>query len=446
MKTKVSKAFLVFFVMLMAAFTANAQKGVEDGSKYGHGEDSIRALQNLSMYKQFYRQKSYKDAIKPWRIVFNEAPKISKNMYIHGVNMYKIFYKNSKSVEERKKYVDSMMMVYDQRIKYWNNKGKLLARKGVDLNNLAPERRKEAYDLLHESVDLLGNSVPGFALNELMQASLSLYKDDQISKDEMVSNFALCSDILDKQIKNCTSSKKRELKEKILSNVELIFTKSGAADCESLTPLLTQRFNEKPEDLENLKNIVSLLRTFDCESSDIFQQSAESLYKLEPTANAAYSLARVFLKKENWDKTISYYEEAINNEEDSITKARYNRELAEIVLAANRGPAKAAQHAFQSLKYEPGNGKSYLIIGRAYANAKNIGENKFENSTKFWAAVDMFYKAKSVDPSVSGEADKLIATYSKYFPNKEDAFFYNVTEGSTYKVKGWINKSTKARF
>ncbi len=446
MKTKVSKTFLVFFIMLMTAFTATAQKGVEDGSKYGHGEDSIRALQNLSMYKQFYRQKSYTDAIKPWRIVFNEAPKISKNMYIHGANMYKIFYQKSKSSEERKKYVDSIMMVYDQRIKYWNSKGELLARKAVDLNNLDPTRKKEAYDMLQESLDILGNSIPDFALNELMQISLSLYNDDELTKDDMVSNFALCSDIIDKQIKNCTSAEKRKLKEKIMSNVELIFTKSGAADCETLTPLLTQRYNEKPNDRENLKNIVSLLRTFDCESSDIFQQSAESLYKIEPTANAAYSLARVFLKKRDWGKSISYYEEAINNEEDSLTKARYNRELAEIILAADRSPAKAVSHARQSLKYEPNNGKAYLIIGRAYANAKDIGENKFENNTKYWAAVDMFHKAKAVDSSISGEADKLIATYSKYFPNKEDAFFYNVTEGSTYKVKGWINKTTKARF
>lgn len=446
MKTNVSRTLLVIAMMLIGAVSASAQKGVEDGSKYGHGKDSIRALQNLSMYKQFYKQKSYNDAIKSWRIVFNEAPKISKNMYIHGVNMYKIFYKKSKSADERKKFVDSILMVYDQRIEYFGHKGSLLARKGVDLNNMDPSRRKEAYDMLHQSIDILGNKTPDFALNELMQASLSLYKDEVITKDEMVNNFSLCSDIVDKQIEACTDPTKRERAETVKANVELIFTKSGAADCETLTPLLTEKYNEKPEDVENLKKIVGLLRTFDCESSDIFQQSAESLYKLEPNANAAYSLARVFLKKRDWDKAIDYYTEAVDNEEDSLTKARYNRELAEILLAAERSPAKAVSHALQSLKYEPGNGKAYLIIGQAYANAKNFGENKFEARTVYWVAVDMFYKAKTIDPSVEGEANKLIGTYSQYFPNKEDAFFYNVTEGSTYQVKGWINRTTTARF
>ena len=231
-----------------------------------------------------------------------------------------------------------------------------------------------------------------------------------------------------------------------MSNVELIFTKSGAATCESLIPLLTKRFEKKPEDLENLKKIVGLLRNFDCEESDIFEKSAESLYELEPSANSAYSLARVFLKKENWGKAINYYEEAIKRESDTITLARYNKELADILLAADRSPVKAVQHARAALNYNPDDGNPYLTIGRAYANAKDFGENKFEANTKYWAAVDMFYRAKSVDPSVGGKADKLINTYSKYFPDKEEAFFYNVTEGSNYTVGGWINHTTKVRF
>ncbi len=446
MKTKVTKIVLVFLITLLSLPALMAQKGVEDGSKYGHGEDSIRALQNLSMYKQFYKQKSYNDAIVPWRIVFNEAPKISKNMYIHGVNMYKIFYKNSKSAEEREKFVDTIMMIYDQRMEYFNSKGYLTARKGVDLGNLSPKRAKEAYDLLHEAVELMDKQTPGFVFNEMMQNALKLYNDDVISEDEMVNNFALASKILDYQMKDADNLKKRERYEKIMNNVELIFTKSGAATCESLIPLLSKRFEEEPQDLENLKKIVDLLRNFDCEESDLFEKSAENLYQLEPSANSAYSLARVFLKKKNWDKTISYYEEAIKRETDDITLARYNKELADIVLVADKSPLKAVKHARAALKHNPNDGSPYLTIGRAYANAEGFGENKFEANTKYWAAVDMFYKAKSVDSSVAGKADKLIETYSQYFPDKEEAFFYNVTEGASYTVGGWINHTTKVRF
>lgn len=440
---KAKSNLLVIVMMIFAISTSMAQKGVEDGSKYGHGEDSIRALQNLSMYKQFYKQKSYKDAMKSWRVVFNEAPLISKNMYIHGVNMYKMKYQKAKTWDLREKYVDTIMMIYDQRMKYFNE-DELLARKGVDLNNLSKTRKKEAYDMLHSAVEQMENETPEFAINELMQAALSLYKDEKITADQMVNDFALSSDIVDHQIKNATGKDKETLI-KIQQNVELIFINSGAATCETLVPLLTDKFEKAPKDIDNLKKTVGLLRKFDCEDSDVYEKSAVNLYELEPSANSAYGISRVFLKKENWEKAVFYYEEATKLEEDSLTKARYHKELAEVLLAANMSPVKAVQSAREALRYNPKDGSPYITIGRAYANA-NIGENKFEKSTKFWAAVDMFYKAKAVDSSQTDAANKLIGTYSQYFPNKEEAFFYNITEGATYTVPGWINHTTKVRF
>ena len=38
---------------MVTAMSAFAQKGVEDGSRYGHGEDSINALRNISIYVVF---------------------------------------------------------------------------------------------------------------------------------------------------------------------------------------------------------------------------------------------------------------------------------------------------------------------------------------------------------------------------------------------------------
>lgn len=435
--------FLVVIIMILAISSSMAQKGVEDGSKYGHGEDSIRALTNLSLYKQFYKQKSYNDAIKSWRVVFNEAPIISKNMYIHGVNMYKIKYKNAKTWDLREKYVDTIMMIYDQRYKYFQE-SEIIARKSVDLNNLTKNRKKEAYDLLLKTLEQMGDETPEYAINELMRAALSLFKDDKITATEMVNNFAMSSDIVDHQIKNASGSEKDKLN-KVQQNVELIFINSGAATCETLVPLLTDKFDKAPNDLENLRKTVGLLRKFDCESSDVYEKSAVNLYKVDPSANSAYGISRVYLKKENWDKAIHYYQEAIKLEQDSLTKARYHKELAEVLLAANKSPIQAVQNAREALKYNPKDGTPYITIGRAYANSK-IGENKFEKSTKYWAAVDMFYKAKAVDPSIADAANKLINTYSQYFPSKEEAFFYNVTEGTTYTVPGWINLTTKVRF
>ena len=73
------------------------------------------------------------------------------------------------------------------------------------------------------------------------------------------------------------------------------------------------------------------------------------------------------------------------------------------------------------------------------------GDNEFEKSCVFWAAVDKFARAKSVDPTLSDEASDLVSKYSEYFPNVEDAFFYGFENGQEYTVGCWINERTTVR-
>lgn len=64
----------------------------------------------------------------------------------------------------------------------------------------------------------------------------------------------------------------------------------------------------------------------------------------------------------------------------------------------------------------------------------------------YWVAVDKFVKAKSVDPSCAGEANGLIARYSKYFPEDKEIFMHpDINKGSSYTVGGWIGESTIVR-
>ena len=68
------------------------------------------------------------------------------------------------------------------------------------------------------------------------------------------------------------------------------------------------------------------------------------------------------------------------------------------------------------------------------------------NKSVFWVAVDKFQKAKMVDPDVTEDANKLIASYSKYFPTKEEIFdLPELHEGESFTVAGWIRESTTCR-
>ena len=88
-----------------------------------------------------------------------------------------------------------------------------------------------------------------------------------------------------------------------------------------------------------------------------------------------------------------------------------------------------------------------MLIGKLYASSGPLcgPGTGFDSQVVTWPAIDMFKKAKQVDPSVATEANKLIDTYTQYMPSKEDIFSRTMKEGSTYKVGCWINRNTTVR-
>lgn len=49
------KMFTMLCALSLGTTAAFAQKGVEDGSRFGHGEDSLRCLQNISIYSEYVK-------------------------------------------------------------------------------------------------------------------------------------------------------------------------------------------------------------------------------------------------------------------------------------------------------------------------------------------------------------------------------------------------------
>ena len=97
------------------------------------GNDSISCITNLSLFREYYKQKNYDDALNPWRWVYRNCPKSSGNIYKNGPSIIKAAMK--KDSENRDLYVDTLMQIYDQRIQYFGKEGFVLGRKGSDLIN-----------------------------------------------------------------------------------------------------------------------------------------------------------------------------------------------------------------------------------------------------------------------------------------------------------------------
>ena len=199
-----------------------------------------------------------------------------------------------------------------------------------------------------------------------------------------------------------------------------------------------------------MKKITKILANKECTKSELFEKASEALYALEPSASAAYNLAKLNLKKEKPDLDLAakYYEEAYSQEKDTALLSKYYYEAA-LVESARGVKQKSRTLARKAISVKPDYGDAYVLIAKLYASTTSCGKNSFLSSFVFCAAIDKLVKAIKVDSSVSAEANKLIASYSKYLPDSGEAMM----QGKEYSKAGvpitvgcWINESTTLRF
>jgi tetratricopeptide (TPR) repeat protein len=437
--------FLSTGLLVVLAITAFGQKGIEDGSKYGHGEDSVRCVINMSLYREYVKQGNFAPAIAPWQIVYSECPRATKYIYIDGVKMITDAIEKETDATNKKLLVDSLMNVYNNRIKYFGQLGYVLGRKGVDFNKYSentPENLKIAYDLLKKSIETERLQSGAQELFTFMQVSKDLFTAKSIEGSQVVADYGFASDLIDQNLKKQPSDGNMI---KAKEAVDQIFESSGAASCDDLVPYYTQKFKETPEDKEFLKKAASLLSATKCSNAEIYFNILNKLYTIEPTLDVVYELANLNRIKENYSEASKLYKQAIDLQEDNLIKSRYYIELGDLTRREGNFPL-ARTYALNAIENDPTSGVAYMLIGHIYAGAsKSCSDDEFEQKTVFWAAVDKFAKAKTVDPNLTEQADELIATYKPHFPDTENIFFYGLKEGGSYTIKCWINETTVVR-
>ncbi len=427
---------------LLAALslTASAQKGVETGTPFGRGDDSLRCLRNTSLYSTYYDNKDYNMAVQFWRPVFNECPGSSKNTYIKGEAMYKDFYRKSGN----KAYIDTLMMVLDQRTRYFNEAAANNLRKSIALYELGgndPVLAKKSFDLIKEVVRTSPQSLDHTYSTLYMAVAAKCFSLNVIESPEVISAYTEAMSAINPQILNKPDDARYLNARK---NIDAVFKSSGAADCQSLENIFTLGVDANPADTAMLRKVSTLLSEAGCKDSELYFKVTTLLYDFGRTSASATQLAEMNMARKKYTEAEKYYSEAIGLETDPLTKSSLLTKLATLDLTSDNKPA-ARDFAKTAYSLDNKNGNALFIIAESYAGAR-IGES-FDNQTVYWVVVDYLIRARNTDPSLKEQADERIAIYSRLFPTKEEAFFRSlVDEGASYQVGGWVNETTTVRF
>lgn len=442
MKTKDLKIILLTALTLLFVLPAFSQTGMEDGSKYGKGQDSINCIKNLSLYKEFFKHNNYKDAIGPWRVVFGSCPAASERMYVQGITMYRKLIESSSNPEVKEGLIDTMLLIYDRRIQYFGGEGNVLGREGIDLLRYRRsdiESVEQAYNMMKKSIEIQKNKSRDAVMVTFISASITMNQKGKIDDNQAIQDYFMVTEIIDKLLDK--SSKWPRAKDNIDNNM----IKSGLLTCEALNGYFEPQFEANKDDKKFLENVVRFYNASGCDRADLYVAASEQMYKIDPGPTSAHQLAILLIAKGDFPKAATYLKMAVIGEDiDNETRAEWFYELA-VVSSANKDFCDAIVYAKEAIARKSDYGKAYMALGDAIiASRNNLGDD-FEQRTAFWVAADKYAKAKSVDPSVTADANKRINDYSSQYPHNEEVFFRDLKDGDSYQVKGCINDYTTVR-
>jgi hypothetical protein len=439
MKNIVMQGVLFLFMLMVAQTDVFGQRG-----RFGNTpEDSIRALRNLALYGDRFRQGNFKEALPYWRVVFKEFPRASRNIYIQGVDLMNYMIENAETEEIRKAYLDTAMMMFDQRIEYFGDSANVLGRKGIFYfeHNQNIEESGPGYEALAESIRLSRDRPSPAVIVYYMGKTVEQFRAGMVDNEYVIETYSEMTDIIDNALEGASSDALYNAREL----VENMFADSEAADCDALITLFGDRVSAAPEDVDLLNKVYELLSNANCTDSDLYLSTTERIHDLDPSPRSALGLAAMYRARNDNDQVRSYLKQAIELQDDPSERANYFLELAIMANQVDNDKIQSRQYALEALKNDSSLGRAHIHIGNLYASENNCFNDDFKNRTVYWAAVDRYNEAKRADPSLTAEANRYIEQYSIYFPDNETIFFHGYTAGETYHVACWINETTRIR-
>jgi len=332
------------------------------------------------------------------------------------------------ATEAAKAKFDATLAVYDSTNAY-NNSSKKRLKKAA---KLPPLVKPELDATTQELVSVLEKADELKTKYELDEQGLTSVDKRKMSNNEI-------------RLRNIT---------KVQRNIEKIL--SPLLTCNKLTLIYNEEaFEQNKDNVEWLKRAGNLLQKerlgddgelTSCTDNPVFISIAETLYEIEPSAQAALNMAKLGVNKSDWAMAKKYYTEAIEQEEDLRRKANTYMGLA-YVNQKMGALSSAKSNCLKAGQLRKNWGNPYLYLATIYADAAgSCGSNAVEKNAVYWAAINKLSYARSIDPSIADKAAKLISAYSQQIPDKGISFQLGYKEGDKITIGCWINEAVSVKF
>jgi tetratricopeptide (TPR) repeat protein len=434
------KKVAALLVLTVAAVGALAQC-----KEFKWPENKAKAEECVAIYGDALKQGNYRGATAALQWMLTNAPNWHNNLYINGADIYDKLAEKETDPAKKQVLVDSLMWIYDQRIKNCGEEPSVLNRKANALFKYDIKNKDKVANLLgiYDKVyELNGNNVTDPSIiNYMTVVKSNVVYLKNLSEDQILQRYDKISTVIDFKTKKAQEANKTADVEKYKTykaTVDDMLITMVKVDCEFVKKNLEPKFKANPSDATLAKKMFGFMLQGKCTDDPLWLEVGEVVHKTEQDFGLAKTLGIKYLSIDNTARAEELLKESLSLAKDQTDKAEVLSYLGSI--EAKKGNKIGARDLFrQALAADPNYKEAYEKIGDLYINSFSDCSKK-----ESMAQDRLVYIAAYEEYAKAGNSQKM-ASAKAQFPSVEDIFLLNWKAGESKSTGCWIGTTVTLR-
>jgi hypothetical protein len=431
----------VFFglAFMMSSLIVSAQC-----SDYKWPQDQAKAEKYVDAFKSAIKEQNYKGATAGLQWMMANAPQWHSDLYVAALDTYDKLAGQELDPATKQGYIDSLLLIYDLRIKSCGDEMNVLNRKAFSANKYNGPNKEKAKDVLaifDKTFEVSGNNVFDNNLFAYMTVIRSNAEAKALNEDQIVQRYNKLIEAIDSKVKRAEEQNKTadiDKYKKVVSAIDGQLAKVVNINCAFVKKVFEPRFKANPNDAAMAKKIYQYMLADKCTDDPTWLEAAELLHKTAPDFGVTKELCSKYIQTKIFDKANPLLAEVQAKATTPAEKAWIDLLKGDIEFQKDNKPAARDLYK-QALVADPASKVAYERMGDLYsASAADCSKTpgSAEERLVYIAAYQQYFKAANVE--------KCQLTLAKY-PTAAELTKANWKAGEIKKLGCWIGESVTVK-
>jgi len=434
-----SKNLVFGLALILSSIGASAQC-----NDYKWPQDQAKAEKYVDAFKTAIKEQNYKGATAGLQWMIVNAPQWHSDLYVAALDTYDKLASQEMDPGTKQGYIDSLLIIYDLRIKSCGDEMNVLNRKAFSANKYNGQNKDKAKEVLaifDKTYEVSGNNVFDNNLLAYMDVIKINAEGKSLTEDQIIQRYNKLIDVIDSKVKRAEEQNKTadiEKYKKVTAAIDVRLAKVVKINCAFVKKVFEPKYKANPNDVAMAKKIYQFMLADKCTDDPTWLEAAEAVHKSAPDFGVTKELCSKYIQNKNFDRANPLLTEVEAKAATPGEKAWIDILKGDVEF--QKGNKPGARDAYKkAIVTDAGSKDAYERIGDLYSSAaadcsKNPGSA--EEKLVYIAAYQQYFKAANIE--------KCQLTLTKY-PTAAELQKANWKAGEVKKLACWIDESVTVK-